>query len=328
VGLSSSSRYVVPGQAIVFNGVVVDWNGRLVNTNEPIELSFSTMVEGYAWTLDPSTGENHYERKSLPQSSQESNVNLRNGRFLFSIIPSSAASSYELEARSGVAKGRLAISSSYWSEDESSRPERPDYLRIDAPESVQLGSTFSVSTNVPYTGKLLWTVESDEVLHSEWVDVTTSGQQEWTATLPQVSFVENVFVSVLMLKDPHSESKEDFIPARSFGVQPITVKPEMYQHELSLDVAESISPNDPLKVSLNFNDSVEEGTVVFINAVDEGLLSLTNFSSPNPFKQTFLQRALGVSTHETIGWTQNEYWGFSSHGRGPRWWEWRKARCG
>ena len=37
--------------------------------------------------------------------------------------------------------------------------------------------------------------------------------------------------------------------------------------------------------------------------MDEGILSLTRFESPDPRKQIFTRRALGVETFETVGWT-------------------------
>src|SRR6185295_14952728 len=40
-----------------------------------------------------------------------------------------------------------------------------------------------------------------------------------------------------------------------------------------------------------------------VAVVDEGILSLTGFQSPDPLAQLFARRALGVETYETIGWT-------------------------
>ncbi len=37
--------------------------------------------------------------------------------------------------------------------------------------------------------------------------------------------------------------------------------------------------------------------------VDEGILSLTRFQSPDPLQALFTKRALGVQTYETLGWT-------------------------
>ena len=40
-----------------------------------------------------------------------------------------------------------------------------------------------------------------------------------------------------------------------------------------------------------------------MSVVDEGILSLTNFQTPDPLAQLFAKRALGVETYETLGWT-------------------------
>jgi uncharacterized protein YfaS (alpha-2-macroglobulin family) len=36
--------------------------------------------------------------------------------------------------------------------------------------------------------------------------------------------------------------------------------------------------------------------------VDEGILSLTSFKTPDPLSQIFQKRALGVITYDTVGW--------------------------
>jgi uncharacterized protein YfaS (alpha-2-macroglobulin family) len=47
---------------------------------------------------------------------------------------------------------------------------------------------------------------------------------------------------------------------------------------------------------------LEEPTFVTVAAVDEGILSLTHFQSPDPLSSIFDPRALGIYTYETIGW--------------------------
>ena len=46
-----------------------------------------------------------------------------------------------------------------------------------------------------------------------------------------------------------------------------------------------------------------EPTFAIVSVVDEGILSLTNFQTPDPLAQLFAKRALGVETYETLGWT-------------------------
>ena len=58
--------------------------------------------------------------------------------------------------------------------------------------------------------------------------------------------------------------------------------------------------NLPVTLDLGKLDGPTFATVA---AVDEGILSLTRFESPDPRKQIFTRRALGVQTFETVGWT-------------------------
>jgi uncharacterized protein YfaS (alpha-2-macroglobulin family) len=55
---------------------------------------------------------------------------------------------------------------------------------------------------------------------------------------------------------------------------------------------------------VNLELGPQEGpTFATVAVVDEGILSLTRFKSPDPLKELFAKRALGVETFETIGWT-------------------------
>ena len=316
VGIKSSRSNVVSGQSLVFNGVVVNWKGERISSDIEGEAVFSSLETGYAWTFDPSTGNNRYERRQLPLSSQSDRISINNGAFLYTVVPTGEVDTFELTVKAEGAQGRMTLGRNYWSFEEKPTPSRPDTLAISVPKAVSIGKPFTAKVEVPYSGRLLWSIESDGVLLSEWTEVSEIGEQEWTTSIPEMPFAENVYVSALLLKDPHSESLEDFIPARSFGTTPLKISPDDFAHSLSLTVPEETSPNDPLSVSIDLGGSVPEGTIVFVQAVDEGLLSLTNFASPNPFLNTFLFRALGVSTHETIGWTQMSIGGTQAMGGG------------
>jgi alpha-2-macroglobulin len=87
----------------------------------------------------------------------------------------------------------------------------------------------------------------------------------------------------------------------AFGVRSIRVKPAEFRRPLSLHVPEEVRSNSRLDVKLDLGE-LEEPTFVTVAVVDEGILSLTKFASPNPFDSIFDPRALGVTTFETIGW--------------------------
>ena len=151
----------------------------------------------------------------------------------------------------------------------------------------------------PYRGRMLLTVETDRLLESEWLDAGP-GDAVWFVELDD--FAPNVYVTAFLVKDPHLDSKVAFLPDRAFGVQSVTVEPTDFTHDLALEAPSEVRSNSRLTVSLDLGPT-EGSTYATVAAVDEGILSLTRFQSPDPFRDIFARRALGVETFETIGWT-------------------------
>ena len=88
------------------------------------------------------------------------------------------------------------------SSDRTPSPFRPDTLNIQSPATINLTDSATFSIEAPYNGRVLWTIESDKVLRHEWQSMR-AGTQSWTTDLKGESFTNTVYVSALLIKDPH-----------------------------------------------------------------------------------------------------------------------------
>jgi uncharacterized protein YfaS (alpha-2-macroglobulin family) len=163
---------------------------------------------------------------------------------------------------------------------------------------VAVGENATVRFRSPFKGRALFTVETSEVLRSEWRDVP-AGDATWSFQVEKL--VPNVYVSVLVVKDPHLDSKEAFMPDRAFGVKSVPVDPVELRHAVKLEVPGEIRSRARLTVKLDTGEK-EEGAFATVAVVDEGILQLTSFKTPAPLDALFAARALGVETYETVGW--------------------------
>src|SRR5262249_5195889 len=93
-----------------------------------------------------------------------------------------------------------------------------------------------------------------------------------------------------------------YLPDRAFGVAAARVLPTEFTQDPKLDVPKEVRSSSSLTVKLDVG-AVEGPTFAEVAVVDEGILQLTDFASPNPLATLFAKRALGVETYETIGWT-------------------------
>jgi len=185
-------------------------------------------------------------------------------------------------------------------QDSTPRPTRATQLKLTLPKELEVGKQVAAKVKVPYKGKILWTVETDKVISSEWREVSAAGEQTWNFKV--ATFAPNVYVSAFLVKDPHLESKDAFLPDRAFGIDSVRVVPVEYTQQVTLEVPKDIRSNSPLTVKLNLGANAGP-TFATVAVVDEGILSLTGFETPEPLAQLFARRGLGVETFETIGWT-------------------------
>lgn len=302
------------GAQITVNGIVVDWQGKAQSaaalralgpqatiTLHRLEPQYQwEYVDGrYTWTVN----------QRMIQESQ-SRVNLEEGgKFTYAFKAQGTGSGFVVDAVLGNARTMLKLDSDrpyYWysgaSDGDTPRPFKPTQLRITPPDALRVGHASAVSIAVPYAGRMLVTIESDELIDAEWVDVKP-GDYRHEVRIDR--FAPNVYVSALLLKDPHAESQKAFLPARAFGVRSVSVVPEKHKLDVLLTAPSEVRPNSLLEVSLDVSangKSTDREVFATVAAVDEGVLQLTRFRTPQLLQSLFRPRALGVVTYETFGW--------------------------
>ncbi len=308
LGLSSGTATAEAGQAVAVNGVVVDWNGQPVKSVPEIELQFFRMEEEYDWSYYDEEGGGGYRRYRRPVMEGRQKVKVDAGRFSVSFTPSQDASAFLVRARAGNARTDLEIAGRggyYWWEggesrvDQTPRPAKAAWIDLKGPEAFRVGAPAQVTFKAPYRGVALLTVETNQVKSSQWKRVE-AGEGAFEVKLSE--FSPNVYLGLLLIKDPRLESKQAFLPDRAFGIKSFAVAPEEFTQEIRLDVPKEIRSQAKLELTLNLGRP-EEGTFATVAVVDEGILSLTKFASPDPHKVIFAARALAVQTFETVGWT-------------------------
>ncbi|MBW1878302.1 MAG: hypothetical protein JRJ84_08075, partial [Deltaproteobacteria bacterium] len=308
VGLSTSATKVKPGDALNVSGLVVDWSGEVYPSVSKVTVDLVRLQEEYLYTWD--SEEHRYRYRRMLRRSQEDTAEaaVQDGRFSLTLHPSMNSAGYLVVAKSGDARTELFVEGSgrrYWWQpretavDQTPRPNKPGELAMETTEVAQVGDKVTVKVIAPYGGRMLFTAETHEVVEHRWTDVQ-AGEVEWTFKVRE--FVPNIYVSALLVKDPHLESVEAFLPDRAFGVRSVRIQPREYTHDLALTVPNEVRPYSELTVGIDLGP-LEEPTFVTVAAVDEGILSLTKFPSPNPFESIFARRELGVDTYETVGWT-------------------------
>ncbi len=317
LGLQSDRQKFEAGQKITVQGVVVDWEGKLLGGGskaaapKEVEVELVRMEAEYGYFWDDDLEGERYQRHLRPVTEGRFTVPVKDGKFELSAEPRGWSAGFVVRVRAEGARTDLFLESTrgdWWWDygtaqvDQTPKPLKPTQLAVTLPKELEVGKPAQVSVKAPFKGRLLFTAETDRVIAHAWMDAS-AGDVSWTFT-PD-TFFPNVYVSAFLVKDPHLESKDSFLPDRAFGVASAKVAPTAFTQSLKLSTPDEVRSNGRLEVKLDFTGAggLSEPMYATVAVVDEGILSLTGFKSPDPFEQIFTRRALGVETYETLGWT-------------------------
>lgn len=153
------------------------------------------------------------------------------------------------------------------------------------------GETAEISVPTPLGGTLLVSVENGAaVLKSEWVDAKDG---ETIVKLPITGeMAPNVYVDITLLQ-PYGQTAND-LPLRMYGAIPLMVENPKSHLEPILDTPDEVRPEGKVEVSVK--EKSGRPMTFTLAVVDEGLLDLTNFKTPDPWNFFFARQALGVNT--------------------------------
>ncbi len=167
----------------------------------------------------------------------------------------------------------------------------PSTLKIALPtENYNSGDSLKVSLSLPYDGFGLITLEADNILSHTWFK-GKAGQSLQSIEIPS-DYEGRAYVSVSYLKD--MESKDYYMEPLSYSVEPILVNISKRKISLALEANEMYKSGDTVKVKLTSN----QPSKAILFAVDEGILALTDYSTPSPIRYFLEDKALEVTTSQ------------------------------
>ena len=141
------------------------------------------------------------------------------------------------------------------------------------------------------TGRALVTVENgSEVLESLWV-TPQKGETKFEIPITGL-YTPNVFIHITLLQ-PHASMTND-LPIRLYGVVPIMVEDPATRLEPEVKMPSVLRPEQEVTISVKEKKNMDMTYTLAV--VDEGLLDLTRFKTPNPWDGFYAREALGVKT--------------------------------
>ncbi len=151
----------------------------------------------------------------------------------------------------------------------------------------------TVTINIPSSanGRALVSIETgSKVLNTYWVE-TQAGQTKFTfETKPEMA--PNIYVHVSLLQ-AHAQTNND-LPIRLYGVVPVRVEDPLTHLDPILDMPDVLEPGE--RVTIKISEKTKRKMTYTIAMVDEGLLDLTRYKTPDAWSRFYAREALGVRT--------------------------------
>jgi len=157
-------------------------------------------------------------------------------------------------------------------------------------DSYQVGDKMVVTFPANDRARALVTVEANEkVLQTLMIDnLGQEGKVEITAT---EEMIPNIYVYVALIQ-PHDA--ENNLPIRLYGVVPVKVEDRKLQLKPSVTVPETANTKKTIEVKVG--ETNNKAMTYTLAVVDEGILGLTNFTTPDPYGYFNAKQALKVRT--------------------------------
>jgi uncharacterized protein YfaS (alpha-2-macroglobulin family) len=163
-------------------------------------------------------------------------------------------------------------------------------------QKYNIGDEVEVSFPTPKSGNILVSLEKgDQILQTWWKK--PSGKEVTSIKFkakPEMN--PNCYISVSVIQ-PQSQTNNDR-PLRMFGIIPITVMDNKTVEHITLETPDVIRPNQNFKCKIK----TDKKTQFTIAVVDEGLLSLTDFKTPNPWDFYNQKQKLDIITIDNLGY--------------------------
>lgn len=159
-------------------------------------------------------------------------------------------------------------------------------------DEYKAGEDIELQMTAPYTGSGLITIERDKVYATQWFKTQTTNSIQ-SIHIP-ADFQGNAYVNVAFIRD--WTSPELFISPLSYSVMPFSVSHEAHDIKINLNAAKIARPGEPL--TINYQSDKPGKIIIF--AVDEGILQVARYETPDPLAFFFQKYALEVLTQQTV----------------------------
>lgn len=296
------------GKEHTINVATVDYKGNPIS-KDGVKV-FIYRLKNSWWYNSDSNDLAYYVNRQYEFLKEEKNINTQNGKGNFSLkIPNDEYGNYfirVLDPESGHATGKMIwIDWPNWRSRGDENSESAAILNFKADKtSYKVGEAAQITIPSSLEGRAMVSFENGvKVIERKWIQ-TEKGQTKFDFKITE-EMAPNFYVNISLLQ-PHNATVND-MPIRMYGVIPITVENPDRKLTPVVKAPESIRPNADYTVSVS--EKSGRPMTYTVAVVDEGLLDITNYKTPDIYHYFNQKQALGVNTWDIFNYVLGAYGG-------------------
>lgn len=177
--------------------------------------------------------------------------------------------------------------------------ETPDKMTVVADKTLYApGETAKLHVQAPFAGELQLIVATDKVLETRSITLPAEGAN---IEIP-VSEAWGAGAYVLATAFRPGDADSERGPGRAIGLAWLGVDPASRSLQIAMAAPEMMEPRQKVSIPIEVK-GIAGGTPTFVTvaAVDEGILQLTDYQTPDPVAQLFGKRRLGLDIRDAYG---------------------------
>lgn len=177
--------------------------------------------------------------------------------------------------------------------------ETPDQASLTAPtEKVAPGARARLFLNPPYAGEAIVAVATDKVHLVQRVRVGREGREIIIDTDPSWGAGFYVMATIVTPRDAVDRP----VPRRAMAVAHVPFDMSARTLDVAVAAPEMLRPRQQVDLPVRITGAQRgEPVMLTLSAVDEGILRLTRFASPDPVGHYYGKKALGVDIRDDYG---------------------------
>ncbi len=290
VGIKNMDDYVQTRRPLRMGMIAVDKNGKVLS-NVPVQL---TIIKREWHTVIQQDGNSfRYVSQKEEKVMRQQILNVSGANFNFIYTPE-LSGEYELRV---AAKGSNSYVSEHfyawgWGDTQYTSFEVDNEGNVDITtdkEKYNAGDDVSVLFTTPFEGRMLVTLERDRVIKHFYLN--TANKSASLKFKAEDFCVPNVYVTATLIR-PMDGSDMPLTVAH--GIKSVEV--EQIRNHLPVKV--TLVPKSRSKTKQTLTVQTTPGAYVTIAAVDEGILQIKNYKTPDPYKYFYQKVALATQSYD------------------------------